>query len=131
MGFPIVIAKPNCKIKDYIYGVGSNCDNIGYFVDPPCGTAGCFGGWTVLIGSPGRMRDKIKLWNDVEWKSVSTTAAELLGLEMTAVEKIFHVESWPINFQNAFAKAKTTEKRAKIAAARFRQFREWALEEGL
>lgn len=125
MGLPIEKADSDGIVADY---------NMGKTVEvrPPCGTAACFGGWTVLLGEPGRMRDKVNKWADVGWFSVSENASSLLGIDKdTLSNKLFYIDRWPEKYINAWKRTKIAKERAAIFAERAAQFRAWALEERL
>lgn len=127
MGIPVAKGK-NIVDENHNYETDSHNSVV---LQPPCGTAGCFGGWTVLLGSPGRMRDKVSEWNDVGWNEVKENASDLLGLDYGNLRRLFHVEHWPQDFQDDWFRTKKPAVRAKILAERAAQFRAWALEEGL
>jgi len=125
MGVPVEKINEDGCVVDYT--IGKTVE-----VRPPCGTAGCFGGWTVLLGEPGRMRDKVNKWSAKGWMSVSKVAANLLGIEEGILDdKLFHVYKWPEKYGKAWKKARKPSDRVAIFAERAAQFRAWALEEGL
>lgn len=134
MEWPVKTADENGTVKDYITGtLDTKTQNYKQVVlHPPCKTAGCAAGWTVLLGESGRFRDKVKKWDDVAWTDVSRAAADLLGIERNVLEeKFFHVDDWPVIYKTRWQKARKPSDRVAIFAERAAQFRAWALEEGL
>jgi hypothetical protein len=134
MEWSVTVADKNGIVQDYIVGTynpkTSNYKQVA--LHPPCKTAGCAAGWTVLLGEPGRFRDKVKKWGDVAWTDVSEAAAYLLGLERSILEdKFFHVDDWPEPYKSKWKKARKPSDRVAIFAERAAQFRAWALEEEL
>lgn len=127
MNLPIQSVNSEGLVRDWL---GDGDKSV--YVKPPCGTAGCAGGWTVLLGEPGRMRDKFKKWNEADWENVSARAAYLLGVDEDILDaKLFHVHKWPEKYSKAWKKARKPSDRVAIFAERAAQFRAWALEEGL
>jgi hypothetical protein len=133
MEWPVKVANEKGVVEDYIVGTQTKNGNFAKVIlHPPCKTTACAAGWTVLLGESGRMRDKVKKWDDNDWDNVSETAAELLGVEETILDdKLFHVDGWPEKYKLAWQKTRKPSVRAAIFAERAAQFRAWALEEGL
>jgi hypothetical protein len=70
---------------------------------PSCGTVACIGGWAVLLS--GKL--------DIQWPSFDTVC-RVLGLTLEQGMLLLTVSGWGV-FGEAFVKAKTPTKRAKIA----------------
>lgn len=88
---------------------------------PPCGTAACIAGWTVLL-KDGRQVTSL---------GIASRAAELLGLGtrdvgdyevFTKANSLFFVKNWPKRYKRAYSRTRKLANRARIAGQRIEYF---------
>lgn len=77
---------------------------------PPCGTAACIAGWTLILSGKEPFKIVGRSTND------ATTAARLLNIRHW--QPLFYSFLWPLKFAIPYRQADTPAKRAKIAAER-------------
>jgi hypothetical protein len=83
---------------------------------PPCGTAACIAGWTMLLSGE-------KPYDARTQKSSDTTrAGKLLGIDDDEQDALFFVSEWPHQFFHRYWNAGTPRGRAKIASDRIEHF---------
>lgn len=70
---------------------------------PDCGTAGCIGGWAVLLQDQTAQNDS----------SIEGRAMKLLGLDSNS---LLHVDYWDVDLQMKYKAKQSTQCRAVIAA---------------
>lgn len=104
------------KILQQPYNFGMNAWDGRNSLDEECETAHCIGGWGVFL-----MRQKAVNFRDFQLSSLR----ELFQIDEEQDERLFHTDSWPHQFENAYEDAQ--QKRdlrlcAKVAAKRIDHF---------
>lgn len=83
---------------------------------PACGTVGCIAGWASLLSNPTQP------FSDVA-NSADDPNVNNLDLDEDTAWRLFYVDSWPVQFVDAYDKARgDLTKRAEITAARIEHF---------
>ena len=96
------------KMSDSLDGYADTSTMV--CVEPPCGTAGCIAGWTVILGHPECKP------NDVFAKyCILQEARALLRLGISEMDSLYYTTRWPEDLRKRF---KTTDLkiRAEVAA---------------
>jgi hypothetical protein len=107
----------SCEVDQFI-------DSTGLILMPPCETAACLAGQTVM------MEDKT--YDD--GRDAMKGATEILGLSNEEADRLFRLTGgqqgwrggrtnrWPVQFSKAYRKAKTPSARVKVACDRIDHF---------
>lgn len=113
---PVELANEQGKVVVYDFGNQ-------YTLKPPCGTVACAAGWAVLLGEPGRIRDKAKKWAKKDWDGVFSKARRLLGITGDEAYKLFHHKNWDYEYRQAYENATTSLQRQQVGLAFFKHFK--------
>lgn len=84
-----------------------------------CGTAACIGGWAIHVA---KKRKRLKTTAELVGDDARDDAAELLELSSEEVERVFFRGAWPVEFSEAYARARTPLQRARVAVKRINHF---------
>lgn len=86
-------------------------------LDPPCGTVGCFAGWTIMstVG-------KEELGHLLGTDSVADAAADILGIDDHDAYILFYSTRWPTSFNEAYVNANSPAKRVQALSDRIEYF---------
>jgi hypothetical protein len=88
--------------------------NFGYRPAPACGTVGCLAGWVAALTLP---KEKARTVNPIKYASLK------LGLDEGQERRLFgSICDWPNKFHQAYYRAKTPAKVAKVAGDRVEYF---------
>lgn len=92
--------------------------DVSFSVKPPCNTAACYAGWSLILGANANPEDI----SDDFWVDVKNRAMALLQLEPIQAINLFQLKNWPHQFRCRYVKAKSAKGRASAAVGRIEHF---------
>lgn len=114
MHMEVMTNKVHGEIYDVLDGYNFSIDDS-IPLKPPCGTAGCIAGWTVILGHPGEDIDNVRRME------IREEAARLLGIADDDMRNIYYTTKWDDDLREAFMTT-DIQKRAEVAAEMMDRF---------
>lgn len=99
----------------------------GAMKNPRCGTIGCIAGWATVLAVPSKesyskRADAASRQEEETKEDTQLCGQKALGLTNSQADRLFYVEDWPTELQEAYDAATTAAARAKVTAARIDLF---------
>lgn len=104
--------------KDYWADPVTFIKETGLLTLPPCATAQCLAGETVIM--EGRLRGIQPRVSGFPWYEIQSIASDILELTPSQARRLFYLENsegdgWVVSFVNRYLDAKTPQERVAVA----------------